>query len=83
MIDLLVGCGPQPIATFKKWMAEVGVDCGPARLPLEPPTTAEFSQTLTQLHALGRPHLDASGRPQPAALGLRNGLHQKPIAGHV
>ena len=83
MIDLLVGCGPQPIATFKKWMAEVGVDCGPARLPLEPPPTIEFALTLSQLQALGLPQFDASGLPQPAALGLRNGLHQKPIAGHV
>jgi len=65
MIDLLVGGGPQPIATFKLWMATSGVDCGPARLPLEPPPIAEFTHMLTQLDALG----------------LRSGFHQLPIVG--
>lgn len=65
MIDLLVACGPHPIATFKQWMAELGVDCGPTRLPLEGPPTADFSQTVMQLDTLG----------------LRTGLRQKSLAG--
>jgi N-acetylneuraminate lyase len=75
MIDLLVGCGSQPIATFKKWMAEVGVDCGPPRLPLELPAAEDFSRTISQLYALGQ--------SQPMVWGLRNGEHQKPIAGLI
>jgi N-acetylneuraminate lyase len=70
-IDLLVGCGPQPIATFKKWMAEVAVDCGPTRLPLEPPTAAQFSQTLTRLNALNVVDFARSPVYRPESSGLR------------
>ncbi len=67
MIDLLVACGPHPIATFKQWMAEHGIDCGPTRLPLEGPTATDFSQAVLQLNALG----------------LRCGLRQESSAGAV
>jgi len=53
MIDALVGCGAHPIATFKHFMGQVGVDCGPTRLPLQTPTSEQLTQLEIALAASG------------------------------
>jgi N-acetylneuraminate lyase len=53
MIDTLIAGGPSPIATFKWLMRRIGVDCGPARAPLQNPTTAQTEALEGQLKASG------------------------------
>jgi len=53
MIDTLIAGGPSPIATFKWFMKRVGVDCGPARLPLQNPTTEQIATLENKLKAIG------------------------------
>lgn len=52
MIEGLVECGSCPIATFKKWMSEVAVECGKTRLPLTSPTEVQFMKLRSDLEAL-------------------------------
>ena len=53
MIDTLIAGGPSPIATFKWFMKRVGVDCGPARLPLQNPTAEQIDKLENKLKAIG------------------------------
>ena len=53
MIDTLVAGGPSPIATFKWFMKRVGVDCGPARLPLQNPTAEQITALENKLKVIG------------------------------
>jgi len=53
MIDTLIAGGPSPIATFKWFMKRVGVDCGPARLPLQNPTAEQIATLENKLKAIG------------------------------
>ena len=53
MIDLLVAGGPSPIATFKWFMKRVGVDCGPARLPLYGPSPEQIDTLEAKLAEAG------------------------------
>jgi N-acetylneuraminate lyase len=53
MIQILVAGGPSPIATFKWFMKRVGIDCGPARLPLQNLTMEQESLLETKLEAAG------------------------------
>jgi N-acetylneuraminate lyase len=53
MIDTLVQGGPSPIATFKWFMKRLGVDCGPARAPLQNPSNAQMAHLEEQLKVLG------------------------------
>ena len=53
MIDILVHGGVHPVATFKWFMSRVGINCGPARLPLVTPTDQQIAEMETQLDALG------------------------------
>jgi N-acetylneuraminate lyase len=53
MIELLVKAGPQPVATFKWFMSQVGVDCGGPRLPLMPLTPAQLEPLQASLAASG------------------------------
>jgi N-acetylneuraminate lyase len=41
LIEAFVGCGASPLAAFKWLMGRTGVDCGPVRLPLRCPTSAQ------------------------------------------
>ncbi len=49
MIEILAQGGGHPIATFKRFMGTVGVDCGPTRLPLLEPTQQQFNDMLKRL----------------------------------
>jgi N-acetylneuraminate lyase len=53
MIDTLIAGGPSPIATFKWLMKRVGVDCGPARQPLQNPTSAQIYLLERNLEKMG------------------------------
>ncbi len=53
MIDTLIAGGPSPIATFKWFMKRLGVDCGPARLPLQPPTKEQIDMLEIKLNEIG------------------------------
>ena len=53
MIETLVAGGPSPVATFKWFMKRVGVDCGPARMPLQNPTTEQLATLENKLKAIG------------------------------
>jgi N-acetylneuraminate lyase len=53
MIDTLIAGGPSPIATFKWLMKRTGIDCGPARLPLQNPTSEQIEQLEEGLEAIG------------------------------
>lgn len=53
MIDTLIAAGPSPLATFKWFMKRVGVDCGPARIPLQNPTAEQISVLESKLEAIG------------------------------
>jgi N-acetylneuraminate lyase len=52
MIDLLVRCSSCPIATFKRWMSEVAVECGVTRMPLTSPTEDQLTQLRSDLEAV-------------------------------
>lgn len=52
MIHACVNGGGHPIAAFKSLMRRLGVDCGPARLPLANPTEAQVADLLARLDAL-------------------------------
>ena len=49
MVDTLIAGGPSPIATFKWFMKRLGVDCGPARLPLQHPTKEQIDMLEIKL----------------------------------
>ncbi len=53
MIDVLVGSGAPPVATFKWFMSWVCVDCGPSRLPLVDPTDEQIVSLKSRLEAMG------------------------------
>jgi N-acetylneuraminate lyase len=53
MIDTLIQGGPSPIATFKWFMKRLGVDCGPARMPLQNPTDEQIAHLEEKLVAIG------------------------------
>ena len=53
MINAFLQCGAHPIAVFKWFMGQVGVDCGPVRLPLPAPTPEQLIVLETQLEACG------------------------------
>jgi hypothetical protein len=53
MIDTLIKGGPSPIATFKWFMKRLGVDCGPARIPLQNPTDEQVALLENQLEDIG------------------------------
>jgi N-acetylneuraminate lyase len=53
MIELLVKAGPQPVATFKWFMSQVGVDCGGPRLPLVTLSTTQREALQASLAASG------------------------------
>lgn len=52
MITTLVQGGPSPIATFKWFMQRLGLDCGPARLPLQSPTAQQIVALEDKLIAI-------------------------------
>jgi N-acetylneuraminate lyase len=52
MIKILVNGGGHPIANFKCLMRRVGVECGPARLPLTDPTAEQAAAMLARLEVL-------------------------------
>ena len=53
MINVLVAGGPFPTATFKWFMSQVGIDCGPARLPLQDPTPEQIAALEANLETTG------------------------------
>ncbi|MEQ1827172.1 MAG: dihydrodipicolinate synthase family protein [Pirellula sp.] len=53
MIDTLIQGGSSPIATFKWFMSQVGVDCGPTRLPLVEPTDSQKNALKRRLQEIG------------------------------
>ncbi len=53
MIDTLIAGGPSPIATFKWLMKRMGIDCGPARAPLQNPSAEQIDKLEQQLAAIG------------------------------
>ena len=53
MINAFVQCGAHPIAVFKWFMGQVGVDCGPVRLPLPEPTPEQLARLEEKLQASG------------------------------
>ncbi|MCY2976605.1 MAG: dihydrodipicolinate synthase family protein [Planctomycetota bacterium] len=53
MINTLVAGGSSPIATFKWFMKRVGIDCGPARIPLQNLTTEQIDMLESKLKAIG------------------------------
>lgn len=53
MIDTLVQGGPSPIATFKWFIKRLGVDCGPARMPLQNLTDQQIARLEERLEAIG------------------------------
>jgi N-acetylneuraminate lyase len=53
MIDALIQGGPSPIATFKWLMKRMGVDCGPARAPLQNPSKEQIELLEKQLETIG------------------------------
>ncbi len=53
MINVLVAGSPFPTATFKWFMSQVGIDCGPARLPLQYPTPVQIAALEANLETTG------------------------------
>jgi N-acetylneuraminate lyase len=53
MIDAFIHCGAFPISAFKWFMSRMAVDCGPVRLPLQPPTAAQLSKLEAALESSG------------------------------
>jgi N-acetylneuraminate lyase len=53
MINTLVAGGSSPIATFKWFMKRIGIDCGPARLPLQNLTPKQIDTLETKMKAIG------------------------------
>ena len=53
MINAFVQCGAHPIAVFKWFMKQVGMDCGPVRLPLAEPTPEQLARLEINLQASG------------------------------
>lgn len=53
MINTLVAGGSSPIATFKWFMKRIGVDCGPARLPLQNLAPEQIDTLENELKAIG------------------------------
>ena len=53
MINAFVQCGAHPIAAFKWFMGQVGLDCGPVRLPLPEPTAEQLARLEEKLQASG------------------------------
>ncbi|MFA5688216.1 MAG: dihydrodipicolinate synthase family protein [Kiritimatiellales bacterium] len=53
MIDALVNSGAAPTAAFKWLMSRAGVDCGPARRPLFPPTPEQIEKLNVALEGTG------------------------------
>ncbi len=64
MIDLLIQCGTQPLAAFKWFMSEVGVDCGPVRLPLAELTAGQIASLHARLETTG---IHSWLKPRPPA----------------
>ncbi|MFN0126474.1 MAG: dihydrodipicolinate synthase family protein [Verrucomicrobiales bacterium] len=53
MIHTLIAGGPCPIATFKWFMKRTGIDCGPARAPLQNPSAEQIERLEERLQAIG------------------------------
>jgi N-acetylneuraminate lyase len=53
MIDGMIQSGAAPLAAFKSFMNQVGVDCGPVRLPLLPPTASQDARLQANLEKTG------------------------------
>lgn len=53
MIDAFLGCGAPPVAAFKWFMGQVGVECGPPRLPLDKPTPQQLAKLEFELESTG------------------------------
>lgn len=53
MINVLVAGGPFPTATFKWFMSQIGIDCGPSRLPLQDPTPEQIVALQANLEPTG------------------------------
>ncbi len=53
MINVLVAAGPFPTATFKWFMSQVAIDCGPTRLPLQDPTPEQIAVLEAKLETTG------------------------------
>jgi N-acetylneuraminate lyase len=53
LIDTLIAAGPSPTATFKWLMKHIGIDCGPARLPLQNLTKEQITDLESRLAAIG------------------------------
>ena len=51
MLEAMLGtCGR---ASLKAMMSMVGIDCGPARRPVEPATSEQLSELRRRLEAMG------------------------------
>ncbi len=61
MIAICNGVGVTHLAASKALMAMLGVDCGPVRLPLVQPSTAQLAALRTQLTDIG--FFDFASRP--------------------
>jgi len=68
MIQACLNAGGHPIAAFKSLMRRMGIDCGPARLPLTSPTEEQVANLHVRLDAIGC--LAAPAREARAALVL-------------
>jgi dihydrodipicolinate synthase/N-acetylneuraminate lyase len=65
MIDVLVGSGAPPVATFKWFMSWLCGDCGPSRLPLVDPTDKQIASLKSRLDGTGI--LDWVARSNPGS----------------
>jgi N-acetylneuraminate lyase len=53
IIQIFLNCGANPLAAMKAHMRHLGVNCGPARLPLDNPTTTQNERLETALATSG------------------------------
>ena len=53
MIDAFLQCGTRSLPAFKWFMGQVGVNCGPVRLPLYDPTSQQLAALEAKLEASG------------------------------